>query len=111
MEAKALPPKEMRHIFESMKNFMRYFENSTFKWLRYDDYDEFVAFFTYIFAIEGPGPHKILEKIHNFRIFLETALRQISVRAELKDMATDIKKADKIIAQYLHREGSDGRNC
>ncbi len=51
---------------------------------------EFVAFFNHIFTIEGSGPHKILEKIHNFKIFLETALRQISVRAELKEMPLDI---------------------
>jgi hypothetical protein len=110
LEAKAPLPEEKQHIFESMKNFMRHFEHSTFKLLRYDDYDEFVAFFNYIFAIEGPGPHKILEKIHNFKIFLETVLRQISVRAELKEMPLDIKKAEKLLTQYLQREGSDGRD-
>ena len=110
LEAKAPLPKKKQHIFESMKDFMRHFEHSTFKLLRYDDYNEFVAFFNYIFTLEGPGPHKILEKIHRFRIFLETALRQISDRAELTEMPLDITKAEKLLTQYLQRENSDGRN-
>ncbi len=31
--------------FESLRNFMLYFESFTFKLLRYGDYEEFVSFF------------------------------------------------------------------
>jgi uridine kinase len=42
-----------------------------------------------------------MEKIHNFRIFLETTLRQIANRTELRDKPVDMKRVDKIINQYL----------
>jgi hypothetical protein len=88
-------------IFESLKNFMRYFESFTFKLLRYDDYDEFASFFNDIFSFKEPEFNKIFEKIHNFNIFLETTLRHISIRAELRDKPMDINKTEKLLEQYL----------
>ena len=45
--------------------------------------------------------NKFMEKIHNFRIFLETTLRQIANRTELRDKPVDMSRTDKIISQYL----------
>lgn len=45
--------------------------------------------------------YKILEKIHNFKIFLETTIRQIADRAELKDKPLDVNQAEELLKQYL----------
>jgi hypothetical protein len=101
LEGKANLQEERSVIFESLKNFMRYFESFTFKLLRYDDYDEFASFFNDIFSFKEPEFNKIFEKIHNFNIFLETTLRHISIRAELRDKPMDINKTEKLLEQYL----------
>jgi hypothetical protein len=89
-------------IFESMKNFMHYFESFTFKLLRYDDYDEFANFFHDLFSSEELSGNIMLEKIHNFKIFLEATLQHISKRAELINKPLDIQKAEELLNTYLH---------
>jgi hypothetical protein len=101
LEEKANLEEERSVIFESLKNFMLYFESFTFKLLRYDDYDEFASFFNDIFSFKEPEFNKMFEKIHNFNIFLETTLRHISNRAELRDKPVDINKAEELLKQYL----------
>ena len=101
LEEKAGLPEKRSDVFESTKNFMLYFESLTFKLLRYDDYDEFASFFNDIFSFKESDYNKILEKIHNFNIFLETTLRHIDNRAELRDKPMDIKKIEEIVNQYL----------
>jgi hypothetical protein len=101
LEEKAELKEERPAIFESLKNFMLYFESFTFKLLRYDDYDEFASFFNDIFSFKEPEFNKILDKIHNFNIFLETTLRHLSNRAELRDKPMDINKAEELLKQYL----------
>jgi hypothetical protein len=93
-------------IFESLRNFMLYFESFTFKLLRYGDYEEFVSFFKEVLSFKKERIierdfNRYMEKIHNFRIFLETTLRQIANRTELRDKPVDMKRVDKIINQYL----------
>ncbi len=92
---------ERANIFESVKNFMLYFESFTFKLLRYDDYDEFASFFNEVFSFKESDFNKLLEKIHNFNIFLETTLRHISNRAELTDKPMDINRVEELVNQYL----------
>lgn len=101
IEEKASLPERVPDIFEYLKNFMRYFESFTFKLLRYDDYEEFASFFNVVFPLKDFEYNKILEKIHNFKIFLETTLRHISDRAELKDNPLDIIRAEELLKQYL----------
>jgi len=103
--ASASPEKTVR-IFEPMKNFMLYFESFTFKLLRYADYEEFVSFFKEMLSfkkqqIAGSDFNRFMEKIHNFKIFLETTLRQITNRTELRDKPMDRNRVDKTISQYL----------
>ncbi|OGW40965.1 MAG: hypothetical protein A2Y97_03255 [Nitrospirae bacterium RBG_13_39_12] len=93
--------KDISHIFESLKNYMLYFESFTFKLLRYDDYDEFSSFFKDVFSFKGNEFNKILEKIKNFKIYLETTLRHISNRAELIDKPIDVNMANELLNQYL----------
>jgi len=101
LEDKIGLPEEHNAVFESMKNFMRYFENFTFKLLRYDDYDEFSNFFKDIFSLKKSGSNKIFEKIHNFKIFLEATQQHVANRAELRDRPLDIYRAEDFFRQYL----------
>ena len=100
LEEKATFPEIVPDVFNSMKKFMRHFESSTFKLLRYDDYDEFAYFFNSIFSFQGPDLSKILEKIRAFKIFLETTLRNIANRAELRDAPVNINGVEEIVKQY-----------
>ncbi|NWF76681.1 MAG: hypothetical protein HXY53_08985 [Nitrospirae bacterium] len=90
-------------ILESTKDFMHYFESFTFKLLRYDDYDEFANFFHDFFLSTNLSDNKMLEKIHNFKIFLEATLQHISKRAELIDKPLDIQRAEELLNKYLHK--------
>jgi hypothetical protein len=101
LEEKAGLQEEGSDIFASMIKYMRYFENSTFKLLRSDDYNGFASFFNFIFSMKEFELNKILEKIHNFKIFLETTLRHIANRDELKDKPIDTDKAEELLKQYL----------
>jgi hypothetical protein len=100
-EENASASEERDNVFKSVKNFMLYFESFTFKLLRYDDYDEFASFFNEVFSFKESDFNKILEKIRNFNIFLETTLRHISNRAELRDKPMDINRVEELVNQYL----------
>ena len=94
------------HIFDAMRNFMLYFQSFTFKLLRYDDYEEFVSFFGKMLAfnkneIKGKGFDKLSDKTKQFRIFIETCLRQISNRGELADVPVDMNRIENSLNQYL----------
>jgi len=92
------------HVFDSMRNFMLYFQSFTFKLLRYDDYEEFVSFFNKALAFnreDVKGFDKMLDKFRQFRIFTETCLRQFSSRAELSDLPVDMKRVENSLNQYL----------
>ncbi|UCG79075.1 MAG: hypothetical protein JSV21_04405 [Nitrospirota bacterium] len=91
----------------SLKNFMQYFESFTFKLLRYDDYEEFSKFFDNFNAITREAPlktdnaGKIMDSVHNFRIYLETTLNHISNRTELNDHPIDLDRARQLLNQYI----------
>jgi hypothetical protein len=94
------------HIFDSLRNFMLYFQSFTFKLLRYDDYEEFVSFFNKVLAfnrdeLKGKGFDKMLDKFRQFGIFTETCLRQISGRTELIDLPVDMRRVENSLNQYL----------
>jgi len=101
LEEKAPLPDERTSIFKSLKNFMFYFESFTFKLLRYDDYDDFASFFHYIFSLKQFDFDKIIDKIHNFNIFLETTLRHLSNRSEFEGKPINTERAEKLLKQYL----------
>lgn len=101
LEDKAVFPEIGKDVLKSMKDFMRYFENTTFKLLRYDDYDEFAHFFNDVFSLREAEMNKILERTGSFRIFLETTLGSIANRAELKDAPVDINRVEETVKKYL----------
>ncbi len=99
-------PERLKRVFESLRDYMRYFESLTFRLLRFDDYEEFSRFFNEFMAItpdvfDTTGARKVREKAHRFRIYLETTLRLISQRAELADRPVEEVKVEEVIRQYL----------
>ena len=83
-------------------NYMDYYENFTFKLLRFDDYEQFTNMFTKIRNIYQQGDRdKLSEACHEFNIFLDTTLRQIDNRADLKGRRLDTARANDIVRQYL----------
>ncbi len=95
-----------KKVLESLRDYMLYFESLSFRLLRYDDYEEFHRFFNDFISItpdefDNYGIHKIFEKAHKFRVYLETTLRLISQRSELRDKPVNEERVQKVIQQYL----------
>ncbi len=90
----------------ALKNFMLYFQSFTFKLLRYDDYEEFVRFFEEIFKYNLNESNKesvvgFLDLLHQFKIFLETTLRQVNMREELRGEPVDEDRITIVYHQYM----------
>jgi hypothetical protein len=90
-------------VLKVLLSYMDYFEDFSFKLIRYDDFEEFSRLF---FKIRNDhqrkaGLEKILENCHRFGVFLDTTLRQIQNRAELKGVKVDIEKMEDFVRQYL----------
>jgi hypothetical protein len=91
--------------FESLRNYMVYFESFAFRLLRHDDYEEFASFFSALNAVKGDiaaSPHffKVMKKIDQFNILLEATLRNIQNRSELTDTPIDREKVDALVRRY-----------
>jgi len=109
-ERKGRSPKERRMLVGALQNYMRYFESFTFRLLRYEDYEEFASFFSEIGELlkrpertfeKGGELEKAFEKSAQFKIYLETALRHVANRAELREKPLLAHKVDERIKQYL----------
>lgn len=103
---KADVPRDRLKVFESLKNYMLYFESFTFRLLRYEDYEEFVLFFNAINAVRKElvleaGFHKIIEQLRHFSIFLETTMQHLGNRAELACSDVDGDRVKNLMNQYL----------
>ena len=95
-----------KKVLESLKDYMLYFESLSFRLLRYDDYEEFHRFFNDFMSItpdvfDNYGVHKVFEKAHKFRVYLETTLRLISQRSELRDKPINEVRVQEVLQQYL----------
>jgi len=106
LETWAGSPKERLKVFESLKNYMLYFESFTFRLLRYDDYEEFVQFFNEVNSVKkeavlGQDFSRFMEKIAHFKIYLETTLRHIGNRSELGDKTLDMDRVEALVRQYM----------
>ncbi|MGC2063006.1 MAG: hypothetical protein WA610_08505 [Thermodesulfovibrionales bacterium] len=106
IETRAGRPAERVRAFESLKNYMVYFESFTFRLLRHDDYEEFARFFSDMHAVRqetlsGEGSRKVTDKISYFKIYLETTLRHIENRSELSGKNVDMERVENLLGQYL----------
>ncbi|HXX58649.1 MAG TPA: hypothetical protein VEI96_11660 [Thermodesulfovibrionales bacterium] len=98
--------KERLQVFGAMRNFMLYFESFTFRLLRHDDYEEFRSFFEKVLAfrdrdISERNVARLMDRIHSFRIFVETCLRQLANRSELLDRPVERERIEASLRQYL----------
>lgn len=110
LESTAGSVRQRNMAFESLRNYMVYFESSSFRLLRYGDYEEFATFFKEMNSLpedvaEGPGFYKVLERIKHFRVFLELAVKNIENRVELSSRSFDTGRVEKMIKQYLSMGG------
>jgi len=90
-------------VFSMLMNYMEYFENFTFKLLRFSDYEQFSALFNTIRDgyQSGENIKELMDTCHQFNIYLDTTLGQISQRADLEGRPMDVDKAEDIVKQYL----------
>jgi hypothetical protein len=89
-------------MLRSLKICMEYFEKTTFKLLRYDDYEEFQAFFVEALAYEmNEDFKKFLTRCQYFIVFLDTTLRHIENRAELKEIPLEVDRSEDVVRQFL----------
>lgn len=90
-------------VFNMLMNYMEYFENFTFKLLRYADYEQFSSLFEDIRLgyKSGEDTKKLIDSCHQFSIYLDTTLGQLSQRADLEGKPLDVDKAQDIVKQYL----------
>lgn len=96
--------------FESLRDYMVYFEGFTFRLLRYDDYEAFASFFQEIGSLPedvagGPGFYRVLERVSQFKVLLGLMLRNIENRADLSGKSFDNERIESMIRQYLRIGG------
>ncbi|MGD2080885.1 MAG: hypothetical protein PVJ36_07140 [Nitrospirota bacterium] len=102
LEECADDPEEGARVLKSLKTCMGHFEKTTFKMLRYDDFDEFQNFFVETMPYEVDKDFKkFLSRCQYFIVFLDTTLRHIGNRAELKDLPLDVEKAEEVVDQFV----------
>jgi archaeosine-15-forming tRNA-guanine transglycosylase len=104
LEKKARSPRERAMLVAALQNYMSYFESFTFRLLRYEDYEEFASFFVELAALLKKSEKefdRLFEKCMQFKIYLETALRHVANRAELKEKPLLAHRVDERIKQYL----------
>lgn len=99
------PQRERKLLVSAIQNYMHYFESFTFRLLRYEDYEEFAAFFAELSKLIKKCEKeygRLFEKCLHFKIYLETTLRHVANRAELKEKPLSAKKVDEMVKQYLN---------
>jgi hypothetical protein len=92
-------------LFESLWNYMVYFESFTFGLLRSEDYEEFVFFFNEMRAakretMQGSELQRVVERIRHFKIFVETTVDNVENRSELSNIPVDMERVEGLIRQY-----------
>lgn len=102
------PPK---NVIEMLRDFIIYFQNLSFTLLRYTDLEPFDEFARYIFnlyedciekkKIEEEKINQLKEKIHTFRIYVETTLSHVNNRAELRDVPFHTESAKELLEQFI----------
>ena len=90
-------------VLTMLMNYMEYFENFTFKLLRYDDYEQFSEMFNTVRSQfhKGDGLKKVADTCHQFSIYLDATLGHINQRADLHNRKLDVEKVNDIAKQYL----------
>jgi len=92
---------------KTLRNFIFYYQNISFQFVRCYDRDDFQEFFDYLDAfnladVEVPFVfQEFKRRIHSFKLFLETTLSNINNRAELQNIPFGTEEGERIFAQFL----------
>ena len=106
----AEPKREPIAIMEAIKtlrNFIFYYQNISFQFVRCYDRDYFQEFFDFLDAfnladVEVPFVfQEFKRKVHSFKLFLETTLSNINNRTELHNSPFGTEEGERIFAQFL----------
>ena len=104
------PKREPIPIMEAVKtlrNFIFYYQNISFQFVRCYDRDYFQEFFDYLDAfnladVEVPFIFQEFKRtVHSFKLFLETTLSNINNRTELHNIPFGAEEGERIFAQFL----------
>jgi len=91
----------------TLRNFVYYYQNISFQFVRAYDREEFQKFFDYLDAtpadeLKNPEARSLFRKeIHGFRMFLEATLNAISHRSELEQIPFGTDEAERLLSQFL----------
>ncbi len=100
----------MDPIYDSintLRNFVYYYQNLSFQFVRAYDREEFQKFFDCLDSakveeLEKPEARAHFRKeVHSFRMFLEASLNAISHRAELEPIPFGTDEAERLLSQFL----------
>ncbi|HUT52623.1 MAG TPA: hypothetical protein VM658_04475 [bacterium] len=97
----------MMESVKTLRNFIFYYQNISFQFVRAYDREHFQKFFEKVDVFQM-ADLEVAEKraefkreIHGFKMFLETTLANINNRAELHDMPFGAEEGERILAQFL----------
>jgi len=106
----ALASKQTIPLIEAIKtlrNFIYFYQNISFQYVRSMDRDEFQKFFGLVDSLnvrqleDTSNLEKFRQDLHAFKMFLETTLASINNRAELRDQPFGREEGERILAQFL----------
>jgi len=91
----------------TLRNFIFYYQNVSFQYVRCDDREDFQKFFEKVAHLQGiitREPEKLRDfrqELHAFKMFLETTLASINNRTELRNTPFGAEEGERILAQFL----------
>ncbi len=92
---------------KTLRNFIFYYQNISFQFVRSSDRDDFYSFFQIVdglppSAAESPENFEPFKhELHSFKLFLETTLSNINNRSELRDLPFGTEEGERLLAQFL----------
>ncbi len=92
---------------DRLVTFLTYFENLSFQWVRFCDYDSFVGFFSEMRSVRRESLsslaecHDIASNFECFRIFIGMVGSHVSQRSELRGVPFDDEPARLTLLQFL----------
>lgn len=104
------PSGNMKTIMEatkSMRNYIYYFQNTSYQVVRYTDREAFINFFAYVdkFNLDDINHRVKFEdfkrNLHYFKMYLETTLTNVENRSELKGKPFGASEGEQILEQFL----------
>lgn len=110
IESEESDPFTRRERYHILLEFIRYFENFSFHFVRYSEHEAFQSFFEAMRDLRSepfiqPGRcREIARSLEHFRIFLETVIGAVSQRAELLEHPLDREAAEKTVKEWLKEE-------